>query len=135
MKIGTKVHCTRYVDRRRNGFSVIDCSPFNDVFDEDYPKTVIYYDTEKQETVYIPYREFDYATIDKFKTIEKEFEGIYVGTTRLSTKLTATYEEWYGVGSISFRSEDIKKFAIIYYANNRKRLVPIDCLKESEDTE
>lgn len=135
MKVGTKVNCSKYVERTRRGISVLNFSPFDELTDE-YPERIVtYYDAEKRETVYIPYSEFTDAIIDKFKTIEKEFKGIYVGTTRLSTQLSATYEEWGGGGSIYFRSQTYEKFAVVYYANNRKRLVPIDCLMESEDTE
>jgi hypothetical protein len=123
MKIGDKVHCTKYVERRRQGISVMDYSPFVSILDEGAPrKEVVYYDTEKRETVSIPYNEFTDATIDKFKTIEKEFDGIYVGTTHLTTKLSATYEEWGGGDFIEFRSKDVKKFAVVYYGNNKKDL-------------
>ena len=129
MKIGDKVHCTAYVERRRQGISVIDCSPFF-IDGGVSPKEVVYYDAEKNEMVSIPYNEFTDVTVDKFKTIVKEFDGIYVGATRLATKLSATYETPpYGNDYIRFESECYKKFAVVYYANNRKRLVPVDCLK------
>ena len=140
MKIGDKVHCTKYVERNHQSIDIVE--PFDfDSFDElfgdipnDMPrvecKSVVYYDTEKKEKVAIPWSEFTDATIDKFKTIEKEFDGIYVGTTRLTTKLTATYETPpYGNDYIRFEGECVKKFAVVYYANNRKRLVPIDCVR------
>ena len=132
MKIGDKVHCTAYVKKRGCGIHVEDFSPFDDLgglADEFPARGVNYYDADKKETVWIPYSEFTEATVDKFKTIAKEFDGIYVGTTHLATKIWAIYEEWGGGGSIRFRSTDIKKFAVVYYANNKKRLVPIDCLK------
>lgn len=110
-------------------FSPIFDEPFGGIAEEFPAKSVSYYDAEKGEHVWVPYSEFTDATIDKFKTIEKEFDGIYVGTTHLATKLSATYEEWGGGGSIQFRSEAIKKFAVVYYASNKKRLVPIECLK------
>lgn len=130
MKIGDKVHCTAFVKRTGHGISVIDISPFV----EFSGKEVAYFDTEKNEMVSIPYSEFTDATVDKFKTIEKEFDGIYVGTTRLATKLTAIYETPpYGKDYIRFESECVKPFAVVYYANNRKRLVPIDCVKGGEE--
>ena len=89
MKIGDKVHCTAYVKRIRQGISVMDYSP---PFDDVQGKEVVYYDAEKNEMASIPYNEFTDVTVDKFKTIVKEFDGIYVGTTRLATKLSATYE-------------------------------------------
>lgn len=131
MKIGDKVHCTAYVERTRQGISVMDYTPFDDILDKDDPrKEVVYFDTEKSEMASIPYNDFTDVTINKFKTIQKEFEGIYVGTTRLATKLSATYETPpYGNDYIRFESECVKPFAVVYYANNRKRLVPIDCVK------
>lgn len=126
MKIGYKVHCTAYVERIRQGIHVMDYLPF----DDGRGKEVVYYDAEKNEMASIPYNEFTDVTVDKFKTIEKEFDGIHVGTTRLATKLSATYETPpYGNDYIRFESECYKKFAVVYYANNRKRLVPIDCIK------
>lgn len=135
MKIGDKVHCTAYVERRGQGISVMDYSPFYEVLDEEVPrKEVVYFDTEKNDIASIPYDEFEYVTVDKFKTIEKKFDGIYVGTTRLATKLSATYETPpYGNDYIRFESECVKPFAVVYYANNRKRLVPIDCVKEGAE--
>ena len=130
MKIGDKVHCTAYVERTRQGISIMDYSPFSD---DGRGKEVEYYDAEKNEMASIPYNDFTDVTVDKFKTIVKEFDGIYVGTTRLATKLSATYETPpYGNDYIRFESECYKKFAVVYYANNRKRLVPIECMKGGE---
>lgn len=127
MKVGDKVHCTAYVKRTRQGISIMDCSFYND----GRGKEVVYYDAEKNDMASIPYNEFTDVSIDKFKTIVKEFDGIYVGTTRLATKLTAILEtpEYDGKDYIRFESGEVKKFAVIYYANNRKRLVPLDYMK------
>ena len=126
MKIGDKVHCTAYIKRTGHGIEVIDISPF----DECSGKEVAYFDTEKNKMASIPYEDFTDVTVDKFKIVKKEFDGIYVGTTHLATKLTAIYETPpYGNDYIRFESECFKKFAVVYYANNRKRLVPIECLK------
>lgn len=135
MKLGDKVHCTAYAERTKRGINVVDTSPFfirlNGVDSSLSHKAVSYYDENKKDIVSIPFGEFTDATIDKFKIVEKEFDGIYVGTTRLATKLSATYETPpYGNDYIRFESECVKSFAVIYYANNRKRLVPIDCVQE-----
>ena len=130
MKIGDKVHCTAYVERTGQGISVLDLTSFERI-DNDLPaeKMVCYMENDKVIT--IPFHEFTDATIDKFKTIEKEFDGIYVGTTRLTTKLTATYETPpYGNDYVRFESECYKEFAVVYYANNRKRLVPVNCMEK-----
>ena len=128
MRIGDRVHCTKYVERIKQGISVMD---YSGIFEEETPrKEVVYFDTEKQELASIPYEDFTDVTVDKFKTVEKEFDGIYVGKTYLATKLTATYETSpYGEDYIRFESECVKSFAVVYYGNNRKRLVPIDCVK------
>ncbi len=129
MKIGDKVHCTSYVERIGQGISVLDLTDFTRLDNDLPPEKMICY-SENGKVVTIPFHEFTDVTIDKFKTIVKEFDGIYVGTTRLATKLTATYETPdYGNDFIGFQSECFKSFAVVYYANNRKRLVPIDCVK------
>lgn len=128
MKIGDKVHCTAYAKRIGQGISVMDYSPFDDV----RGKEVVYFDTEKNDLESIPYSDFTDVTTDKFKIIEKEFDGIYVGTTRLATKLTATYETPpHGNDYVRFESECYKEFAVVYYANNKKRFVPVDCFERS----
>lgn len=137
MKIGDKVHCTAYVKKSgHGGISIFDCSPFFDFIEgsEDglQHRLVSYYDDIKRDFVNIPYEEFTDATIDRFKSIEKEFDGIYVGTTSIPTKISAIYEEWGGGGSIRFKKICFEKFAVVYYANNKKRLVPIDCVKGGE---
>lgn len=132
MKIGDKVRCTAYVEKTGQGISILDLTSFARI-DNDLPceKMVCY--LENGKVIKIPFHEFTDATIDKFKTIEKEFDGIYVGTTRLTTKLMATYETPpYGNDYVRFESECYKEFAVVYYANNRKRLVPVDCMKGCE---
>ena len=126
MKIGDKVHCTAYAKRIGHGISIMDYSPF------DQGKEVVYFDTEKNCLASIPYSDFTDVMADKFKIIEKEFDGIYVGTTRLATKLAATYETPpYGNDYVRFESECYKEFAVVYYANNRKRLVPVGYFERS----
>ena len=75
MKIGDKVHCTAYVERTGQGISVLDLTDFTRL-DNDLPpeKKVCYCENDK--VIIIPFHEFTDATIDKFKTIEKEFDGI-----------------------------------------------------------
>jgi hypothetical protein len=133
MKIGDRVHCTAYVERTGQGISVLDLTSFERI-DNDLPSEKMVCYCENSKVVTIPFHEFTDATIDKFKTIAKEFDGIYVGTTRLATKLTATYETPVcGNDFIVFESECFEKFAVVYYANNRKRLVPVDCVKGGKE--
>lgn len=132
MRIGDKVHCTAYVERIGQGISVLDLygfDAFGRIEDGLPPDKMVCY-CENDKVITIPFHEFTDATIDKFKTIEKEFDGVYVGTTRLTTKLSATYEQPpFGNDYVRFQSECVKPFAVVYYANNRKRLVPIHCVK------
>ena len=131
MKVGDRVHCTAYAERIKGGISIMDFSPFDDIFGDGVSKKeVVYFDSEKNEIASIPYDEFTYVTTNKFRTVKKEFDGIYVGITRLATKLSAEYgEDIYGNEYVRFESERVKPFAVVYYANNRKRLVPIEFLK------
>ena len=132
MKIGDKVHCTAYVERIGQGISVLDLTDFTRLENDLPPEKMVCY-CENDNVITIPFHEFTDATIDKFKTIKKDFDGIYVGTTRLTTKLTATYNEPdCGNGFIEFESKCFEKFAVVYYGNNRKRFVPIDCVKGGE---
>lgn len=69
----------------------------------------------------------DCHSCERYKTIEKEFCGIYVGTTTLCTQLNAEYyEDKYGGSGFLTYCDEPEKFAVVYYANNKKRIVPID---------
>lgn len=124
LPIGTKVKCKSYVKKSGCHFvlypknttvsgqeeieAVKGVKPLDDI-------------TKELETNYM-------ASIPLFDIVKKEFEGIYVGITSRAIILTTeymddTYHQWW-----QFRRERSKQFAIVYYANNRKRLVPIeDC--------
>ena len=66
---------------------------------------------------------------ERYKTIGKTFTGIYVGTTSLCTRLYAEYwDDEYGNSGFRTHCEEPHKFAIVYYADNKKRLVPIERL-------
>lgn len=124
LPIGTKVKCKSYVIKTGCHFVV-------------YPKNVTESGEEEIEAVkgtepldeVTAELETNYiASVPLYNTIEKEYEGIYVGTTFKATTLSAeymddTYHQWW-----QFRRENGKQFAVIYYANNRKRLVNLeDC--------
>ena len=63
------------------------------------------------------------------KKIEKCFKGIYVGTTSLCTKIFCSYDTWLDRDYFRFGKTAPKQFAVVYYADNKKRLVPIDDLE------
>ena len=125
LPIGTKVKCNSYVKKSGCHFVVYN----KDVTESGEEEIEAVKGgneslddiTEELENNYI-------ASLLLFDTVEKEFTGVYVGTTFKATILTAeymddTYHQWW-----QFRRENGKQFAVVYYANNRKRLVPIeDC--------
>ena len=132
MKLGDKVHCTAYAQKMSGGVNIFDFShiPFKE--EEKATRTISYYDSQKKEFVYIDEKDFTDAVVEKFCVIEKEFDGIYVGTTKIATQIEAVFE-YSGVGNyIQCRSVNRKDFAIVYYASGKKRLVPIEYVKERE---
>lgn len=75
----------------------------------------------------------DYETCDKYETKEALFTGVYVGTTTLCTELFCDWcEPPYGPSGFQCSSITPRQFAIVYYAANKKRLVPIDCVQKVE---
>lgn len=68
-----------------------------------------------------------YESCEKFETVEALFTGVFVGTTILNTELICEWEDAPYVNSGFYcTSVNPKPFAVVYYALNRKRLVPID---------
>ena len=68
-----------------------------------------------------------YESCEKFETIEALFTGVFVGTTILNTELICEWEDAPYVNSGFYcTSVNPKPFAVVYYALNRKRLVPMD---------
>lgn len=73
----------------------------------------------------------DYHSCEKLNRVAcKEFSGICVGTTTLCTRLNAEYEEHPYKGEF-FRaySDTPEQFAVVYYADNKKRIVPLDRIR------
>ena len=71
---------------------------------------------------------------ERFRTIEKQFTGVFVGTTNLNTRLCADWDNHPYTGKlfVNTYTEEIKTFAVVYYADNAKRLVPIDRLETTQ---
>ncbi len=68
-----------------------------------------------------------YEPCEKFETVEALFTGVFVGTTILNTELICEWEDAPYVNSGFYcTSVNPKPFAVVYYALNRKRLVPMD---------
>lgn len=75
----------------------------------------------------------DYESCEKFVTKTALFTGVFVGVTWLCTEL---FCEWndppYGRSGFQCSSINPKPFAIVYYAENKKRLVPMDSIEKVE---
>lgn len=75
----------------------------------------------------------DYESCDKFVTKTALFTGVFVGVTWLCTELFCEWNEPpYGRSGFQCSSTNPKPFAIVYYAENKKRLVPMDSIEKVE---
>ena len=73
----------------------------------------------------------DYESCEKFVTKTALFTGVFVGVTWLCTELFCEWNEPpYGRSGFQCSSINPKPFAIVYYAENKKRLVPMDSVKK-----
>lgn len=124
LPIGTKVKCKSYIKKSGCHFVVYN----KDVTESGEEEIEAVKGTESLDEITEELENNYIASVPLYDTVEKEYEGIYVGITFKATTLVAeymddTYHQWW-----QFRRENGKYFAVIYYANNRKRLVPIeDC--------
>lgn len=122
IKLGTLVLCKSYMRKSGNMFDYLKASET----DDGIPVCKLWNkDTRKYTDV------DDYMETDRFKKIENWFEGIYVGTTSLCTTIfcSSEYDLWKGGDYFRFGKTNPQQFAIVYYADNKKRLVPIDDLE------
>ena len=68
----------------------------------------------------------DEESCEKYEIKTALFMGVYVGVTTLCTELICEwFDHPYNGSGYRCRSESPQPFAVVYYANNRKRLVPI----------
>ena len=78
-------------------------------------------------------RQRRHGSCEKFVTKTALFTGVFVGVTWLCTEL---FCEWndppYGRSGFQCSSINPKPFAIVYYAENKKRLVPMDSIEKVE---
>lgn len=124
MKLGDKVKCAGYITASKNyyeterNFQGKDIIPF-----------CIFHEHGKSEGINID----EPHCCDRFKFVIKYFTGIFVGTVVLNTILNAEYEEpCYGKSHYHTYTNSPKKYAIVYYANNKRRYVPLDMVTEIE---
>lgn len=72
-----------------------------------------------------------FESCDKYETKTAVFTGVFVGVTLLCTELYCElYDHPYYGSKYQCSSEKPKPFAIVYYASNKKRLVPMDCIQK-----
>lgn len=121
MRLGDRVKCSAYIKHSKNHYEII--SSRQDQFG--VPGCCMRDGcSEESEAVE------DFHNCERYRTIEKDFTGVYVGTTVLCTRLNAEYyEDNYGNTGYRTYCDNPQKFALVYYADNKKRLVPIDRLK------
>ena len=120
MKLGDRVRCTGYIKKSGNWYEMSE---------DRQTCSFCHKDGEPEEVDGLDW-------CDRFETVQKEFTGIFVGTKREAAVLVARYEEGEYVRSGYYISKDIyKEFAVVYYAENRKHLVPMDMIEEAVDGE
>ncbi len=111
---GARVHCLGYVEKTHNHY-----------WTDEKREQCVCFMGDKQEEVD---GEHD---CDLYRYVDTAFDGIAVGTTILSTKLNAYYDTpYYGREGYVVHKSEPGKFVIVYYRNNRKRLVPLDKLEK-----
>ena len=77
----------------------------------------------------------DFHTCDRYRTVDADFSGIFVGETTRCTKICVEYtKNPYGKDYFRTYCDCPAKFAVVFYANNKKRVVPLDRI-EAEVTE
>lgn len=118
---GQLVRCAAYIKRSGNAYEVRPAKHFEDDFPE-----CCFWAAGAEEGVPVE----DYHECERFKTVNREFEGIFVGVTVLNTKITVEYyEDGYTMPYFRTETTNPEKFAVVYYANNKKRLVPLGAIK------
>ena len=115
--LGDKVLCRSFIQPSGFSFEI-----------EDGDKCVLI----NSKTGYIAPEEVDeYAECARFERVEKVFTGVFVGVTTKNTKLTAEYhDDEYCAPSFHCYTEAPKQFAVVYYANNKKRYVPLNDIEK-----
>ena len=78
----------------------------------------------------------DFHSCNLFVRVPASFWGVYVGTTHRATRLSIECDEPpYGKDGFYFSKDEARPFAIVYYADNKKRLVPMDAIWAEEEVE
>lgn len=121
--LGQKVRCHGYIKKSGNHFETDDPTGKNQI-------SCTYWQAGASEGEIVD----DFRSCDRFVTVEADFEGVFVGTTWRNTMLTA---EWqtppYTAEYIGFYTEKPTPFGVVYYAYNKKRLVPMDMMEVDDE--
>lgn len=126
-QLGQPVHCTAYIVNTGNHYQVI---PEN--MTEGHIEVALYCEQGAKE----PLEVTDQHDCARIKWEYKPFDGVYVGKTTVFQRLECSYEEpTYGKDGFRFEKYDPLTVAIVYYAQNRKRLVPLRCVFSKEQEE
>ncbi len=124
MKLGDWVRCTGYIKRSGNHFEVLDGKDTESGF-----PSCVYWSAGATEGTDVE----DYHICDRFVVKKATFSGVYVGTTTMCVKLNAEYEDGpYAAPHFRTYSDTPEKFAVVYYADNKRRLVPLDMIEENQ---
>ena len=119
LRLGDWVSCSAYIRPSGNHFEI----------DNEDTGTALLWRKDATEGEEIE----DYESCEKFVTKMALFTGVFVGVTWLCTEL---FCEWndppYGRSGFQCSSINPKPFAIVYYAENKKRLVPMDSIARTE---
>lgn len=116
---GQWIGCTAYIKRSGNCYEVKPAQ--EDSFPECY-----FWAAGADEGVPVE----DFHECERFKTVNRDFEGIFVGVTELCTKILAEYFDGpYTLPYFKTQTTTPEKFAVVYYADNKKRLVPLWAIK------
>lgn len=121
-ELGQKVVCSAYIKKSGNHYET----------DKDRDTFCEFWAAGASEAELVE----DFHSCDLFVRIPVSFQGVYVGTTHRATRLTVEYDEPpYGKAGFYFSKDMGKSFAIVYYADNKKRLVPMDAIWSQEEAE
>ena len=126
--LGQRVKCYGYLKKTNVNYIVTDTDDFGHMRASD-----LAYRTWEDHDKDINRIE-DYDSQNRYELMEKEFEGIYVGTTTVNLNLACEpfddghTEGWRIATNTPF------KCARIYYADNKSRLVPLDRLEIINET-
>ncbi len=117
MKLGDSVQCTGYIKKSGNYFRITEAKD-----SPDKVPTCIYVPAAGEDI-----QVEDWHGCDRYIVKAANFRGVHVGTTTLCTRLNAEFEQHPYSGEY-YRTycDQPKDFAIVYYADNKKRLVPLD---------